>query len=79
MRRCRLLVPMLLAVGCSSPDVVDTPPPLQTADQREADYKRNLRADRTWAEQERLLGNVKGAFEQSRGADASGPTVNPGR
>jgi hypothetical protein len=59
-------------VGCSSPEVVDTPPPLQTADQREADYKRTLRADRAWAEQERLLGDVKSAFEQSRGADASG-------
>src|SRR5262249_7496052 len=51
MRRGRLLVPIPLAVGCPSPDVVDPPPPLQTADQREADYKRNLRADRTWAEQ----------------------------
>jgi hypothetical protein len=72
MFRCRLLVPIIVAAGCSSPVVVDTPPPLQTADQREVDVRRNLRADRTWAEQERLLGDVKGAFEQSRGADAGG-------
>jgi hypothetical protein len=72
-------LPILLAVGCSGPEVVDTPPPLQTADQREADFRRNLRADRTWAEQERLMGDVKGAIEKSRGADASGPTANPGR
>jgi hypothetical protein len=72
MRRIRPLL-VLLIVGCSAPQPVDEPPPLLTAADREADLKRHLHGGRTWTDQERLMADVKSAFEQSKGADAGGP------
>ncbi|HKB03366.1 MAG TPA: hypothetical protein VKD90_14170 [Gemmataceae bacterium] len=73
MRRIRPHWLVLFAVGCSSPQPVDDPPPLLTASEREADLKKHLRGGRTWDEQEQLIGDVKRVFERSKGADAGGP------
>ena len=72
-RMRRLLPTLLLAAGCAGPDGFQTDPiGLSTAERRELDLRKNLRDDRAWDEQERLMADVKAAFGAPAG-DALGP------
>jgi hypothetical protein len=70
----RLLPILLLSTGCAGPDAFrDDPTSLSATERRELDLQKNLRDGRSWAEQERLMGDVRGAFGGPSGADALGP------
>jgi hypothetical protein len=78
-----VLLATALLTGCTAPERYRAydPPPLLTAAEREQDLKRNVRAGRSWEEQEQLMRDVKGAFGQPSDADMLGPktTAPPGR
>jgi hypothetical protein len=77
----RRVLPLLVALaGCTVAEplpVYELPPPA-TAQEREADLKRNLRDGRTWDEQDQLMKDVKGAFGQPSDADSLGPKTKAG-
>jgi hypothetical protein len=73
----RLLPTLLLAAGCAGPDEFRDDPSLSTAERRELNLRRNLRDDRSWEEQERLMADVKTAFGGPSDADALGPKGTP--
>ena len=73
-RMRRLLPTLLLFAGCAGPDGFQADPTgLSTAERRELDLRKNLRDDRAWEEQERLMADVKAAFGAPAGGDALGP------
>jgi hypothetical protein len=80
MRRVLLLTAVL--AGCAAPEryqAYDVPRP-QTAQEREADLRGNVRDGRTWAEQERRMADLKAAFGPPSDADVLGPkTASPAR
>lgn len=73
---------LILAVGCARPEPFRAyeAPKLKTAAEREQELKDNVRPDRSWADHEATMGDVKGAFGGPSDADATGPKkANPGR
>jgi hypothetical protein len=63
------------AIGCARPEPYHAynAPTLKTAAERELELQQNLRDDRSWDDQQRLMTDVKGAFGSPSTADVTGP------
>ena len=71
----RVVSLLVLAAGCAGPDGFQVDPStLSTAERRELDLQRNLRAGRSWEEHERQMADAKAAFGAPSDADSVGPT-----
>jgi hypothetical protein len=70
----RVLPLLVLAAGCAGTDGFQTDPDLlPTADRRELELKKNLRAGMTWEEHERRMADAKAVFGPASDGDATGP------